>query len=41
MIKRIERLMSDKKAAAAVEYALIAGGLATAIAIVALRLVIR
>jgi hypothetical protein len=41
MIKHIERFMSDNRAAAAVEYALIAGGLAAAIAVVALRLAIK
>ena len=41
MIKHIERFMSDNRAAAAVEYALIAGSLAAAIAVVALRLAIK
>jgi hypothetical protein len=41
MIKYIERFMYDKVAATAVEYALIAGGLSTAIMVVAIRLAIR
>ncbi len=41
MIKDIRRLLSDKVATAAVEYALIAGGLTAAIAAVTLRLAIR
>jgi Flp pilus assembly pilin Flp len=41
MIKYIERFMYDKVAATAVEYALIAGALSTAIMVVALRLAIR
>ena len=37
----VERFMYDKVAATAVEYALIAGALSTAIMVVALRLAIR
>ena len=41
MIKDVERFVHDKMAAAAVEYALIAGGLFAAAMVVAIRLAIR
>jgi Flp pilus assembly pilin Flp len=41
MVKNVQRLMHDRMAATAVEYALIAGGLSAAIVVVAIRLAIR